>query len=190
MPDGTVRTHLAEHLRVAQDLEGLTPQIELVGTLIRSCLSAGGRVLTFGNGGSAADAQHLAAELVGRCRRERRALDALALTTDTSVMTAIGNDYGFSEIFARQIRAVAGRDDLVIGITTSGRSENVVRALAAARELGATTVALTGQNAGDIADNVVRVPSSTTARIQEMHGLIIHMLCELVDDWVGGDSGV
>ncbi|MDB4894787.1 MAG: phosphoheptose isomerase [Firmicutes bacterium] len=179
-----------EHLAVAQQVrDRMLPAIAHVGRVICAALAGGGRLLLFGNGGSAADAQHFAAELVGRYRRERRPLPAVALTTDSSALTCIGNDYDFSAVFARQVAALGGPGDVVVGITTSGNSENVVRGLAAAREQGAVTVALTGEGGGRAAaaaDHALVVPSAVTARIQEMHTLIIHLLCEQIDDWAGG----
>jgi D-sedoheptulose 7-phosphate isomerase len=154
--------------------------------MLVGCLRRGGKILVCGNGGSAADAQHLASELVGRYRRERdRApLPAIALTTDTSLLTAISNDYGFQEVFARQVTALAVPGDVVIGISTSGRSPNVVAALVAARELGAYTVAMVGQQRGElgeVAQATIRVPSQDTPRIQEVHAVIIHVLCDLIE---------
>src|SRR5690606_29499563 len=140
---------------------------------------------SFGNGGSAADAQHLAAELVGRFRRERRPLPAVALTTDASTLTCIANDYAYEEVFSRQARALCGPSDVVVGISASGASENVVRGLAAAREKGAATIALTGGDGGrlaPIAHCSLVAPAHSTARIQEMHILIIHLICEALDD--------
>jgi D-sedoheptulose 7-phosphate isomerase len=140
--------------------------------------------LIFGNGGSAADAQHFAAELGGRYRRERCALPALALTTDSSMLTAISNDYGFSRVFARQVEALALPGDTVIGISTSGRSANVIAGLQTARTLGARTVALLGADItglAGVADQVISVPSTDTPRIQEAHAVIIHILCDLVE---------
>jgi D-sedoheptulose 7-phosphate isomerase len=156
--------------------------IAQAAALLAGRLAAGGKLLVFGNGGSAADAQHLAAELVGRYRRERRALAALALTTDTSLLTAVGNDYSFEQIFARQVEALAQPGDVVLGISTSGRSPNVVAGLAAARQRQAHTLALVGPQAeASLADLVIRVPSQDTARIQESHAVIIHILCDLVE---------
>jgi len=147
----------------------------------------GHKVLVFGNGGSAADAQHFAAELSGRFRRERAALPALALTTDTSALTAIGNDYGYEQVFSRQVEAHGREGDVAIGISTSGRSPNVVRALEVARARGLLTVALTGRGGGvlaPLADFLIDVPHQDTARIQEVHGMIVHILCELIEESV------
>lgn len=167
-------------------------QVAAAGQMLVECLAAGKKVLVFGNGGSAADAQHLAAELVGRYRNERAALPAIALTTDTSLLTALGNDYGFSEVFARQVEALANPGDVVIGISTSGRSANVIAGLHTARALGTRTIALIGANIsgmGGLADQVVSVPSQETPRIQEAHAVIIHTLCKIVDDELGKSTG-
>jgi D-sedoheptulose 7-phosphate isomerase len=146
-------------------------------------------VLACGNGGSAADAQHLAGELVGRFKRERRPLAAVALSVDPSVVTCIANDYSFDDVFARQVEALARPGDVVVAYTTSGRSENVVRALAAARAAGATTVLFAGGDgapANEHADHSLVVPSSSTARVQEMHLLLMHLVIEQVDAWAAG----
>lgn len=164
---------------------------ELGGDLTRAAdacvhaLRSGGKLLTCGNGGSAADAQHFAAELTGRYRRERRPLPAIALTTDSSALTCIGNDYDFHDVFARQARALTRPGDVLVGITTSGRSENVIRALGVAREAGAFAIALTGEDGGKaraVSDVTLSVPSRQTAHVQEMHILLIHVLCETIDD--------
>lgn len=144
---------------------------------------AGKKVLWCGNGGSAADSQHLAAEFMGRFRRERCAFPSIALTTDTSILTAIGNDYGYERVFQRQVEALCAKGDVLVGISTSGSSKNVCAALQTARQIGAFTVAFTGQSGGEIAaiaDVALRIPSKDTARIQEGHMLCGHMLC----DWV------
>jgi D-sedoheptulose 7-phosphate isomerase len=181
---------LAEHLALAARIEELLPGVDEVARAVISTYEAGGRLFTFGNGGSAADAQHVAAELVGRYLRERRPLAATALSVDPSVLTCIANDYSFEDVFARQVRALARPGDLALGFTTSGRSENVLRALAAARELGAATVLFTGgaedAPAAAHADLSLAVPSMTTARIQEIHLLLIHLVIEQVDAWAEG----
>jgi len=185
MPDVLAR-HLADHLRATQAMPALLPRVEAVADALVTAFDRGGRLYAFGNGGSAADAQHLAGELIGRYRRERRALPAVALSVDPSVMTCIGNDYGFDDVFARQVGALAGPGDVVVGFTTSGRSPNVVRGLAAARDAGATTVLFTGAEGGEAAvhaDHVLAAPSSVTARVQEMHLLMLHLLSEHVDAW-------
>jgi D-sedoheptulose 7-phosphate isomerase len=189
MADGPARA-IAEHVALAAEIESLLPRADEVARRLIEAYEGGGRVFTCGNGGSAADAQHLAGELVGRYKRERRPLPAQALSVDPSVVTCIGNDYSFEDVFARQVQAFARPGDVVVGFTTSGRSENVVRALAAAREAGATTVLFAGGEgtpALDHADLTLLVPSTTTARIQEMHLLLLHLVIEQVDAWVAGE---
>jgi D-sedoheptulose 7-phosphate isomerase len=180
---------LAEHLEVARRVEELLPQVEELAGRVIEAYGGGGRVFSFGNGGSAADAQHLAAELVGRYKRDRRSLPAIALTVDPSVVTAIGNDYSFDDLFARQVEGLVGAGDVVIGFTTSGRSENVRRGLAAARAAGATTVLFSGGDGEADADLALVVPSTTTARVQEMHLLLMHLLLDQVDAWAAGEDG-
>ena len=151
---------------------------------IVAAVRGGGKVLVFGNGGSAADAQHVAAELVGRFLRERQAVAAVALSADTAVLTAVANDTGFERVFARQIEALARPGDVAVGISTSGASKNVVAALEAARQAGAATVALTGRDGGEagrVSDIHVNVPETDTARVQEVHRTLLHILCELVE---------
>ncbi|HIP43022.1 MAG TPA: SIS domain-containing protein [Aquifex aeolicus] len=172
-------------------LELYADQIVEVAGIISTALKDGNKVLLFGNGGSAADAQHIAAEIVGRFKRERKALPAIALTTDTSVLTALGNDYGFETIFERQIEALCMPGDIAIGITTSGNSENVIRGLKKARDLGATTITFTGRNGGKvakIAHYTFIVPSYETPRIQECHITLGHALCELIDELLWKES--
>jgi D-sedoheptulose 7-phosphate isomerase len=156
-----------------------------VGRRLVESLKADGKVLTFGNGGSAADAQHMAAELVGRFRRERPGLSALALVADHSVVTALGNDMGFESVFRRQVEAHGRPGDVAIGFTTSGRSPNVVEALQAARARGLVTVGLTGEGGGDLAGlvhHLIAVPHTDTARVQEVHVMVAHVLCQVVDE--------
>jgi D-sedoheptulose 7-phosphate isomerase len=152
--------------------------------MLAGALKAGGKVLLFGNGGSAADAQHLAAEFVNRFQIERPPLAAIALTTDTTILTAVGNDYDFKEIFAKQVRALGRPGDVAVGLSTSGKSPNVVAGLEAARELGLKTLALSGDGGGPVAaqaEMALVVPSRNTPRIQEVHLTIGHVLCDLVD---------
>ena len=152
--------------------------------LLAAAFRHGRRVLVFGNGGSASDAQHFAAEFVGRFQKERRAVAAIALTTDTSILTAIGNDYAFDRVFARQIEGLGESGDVAIGITTSGGSKNVVEALTMAKDRGLTTVAVTGRDGGDagrIADVHLNVPDRSTARVQEVHRTLLHVICDLVE---------
>ncbi len=171
-----------QHRRVFDALQDLLPQLAPLAQACITTLAGGGKIVWMGNGGSAADCQHLAAELVGRFHSERQPLPSLALTVDTSILTAVANDFGYEEIFSRQIKALSGKNDLVCGISTSGRSVNVLRGLRAARELGATTAALVGERglAGDV-DYCLAVPSATTPRIQECHLFIGHTLCECID---------
>lgn len=174
---------IAEHLNVVQTLQAQQPLLELVAAEMTRAIGTGKKVLWCGNGGSAADSQHLAAELVGRFRRERRGLPSIALTTDTSILTAIANDYGYDDIFRRQVEALCEEGDIVVGITTSGNSKNVCAALRAASLSGAYTVAFTGAGGGaiaSIADVTLSIESRDTARVQEAHILCGHMLC----DWI------
>jgi D-sedoheptulose 7-phosphate isomerase len=188
----TLRAEWDEHVRVASDAAALLPVIAGLADRLTDALGRGGKLLVFGNGGSAADAQHFAGELLGRFRDTRRPLAAIALTTDPSVVTCIANDFSYDDLFARQVAALARPEDVVIGISTSGRSENVVRGLHAARDAGALAVAWTGVEpgpAGEAADLTLAVPSATTARIQEIHTLAMHTICVAIDSWVArGDS--
>jgi D-sedoheptulose 7-phosphate isomerase len=175
---GAIRAHEAAR---GGDHQALLHAIEAIARAFRS----GHRVLVFGNGGSAADAQHFAAEFVGRFQRERRALAAVALTTDTSILTAIGNDYAYDRVFARQIEALGESGDIAFGITTSGGSANVIEAFRIARARGLTTVALTGRDGGEAgraADIHVNVPDDSTARAQEVHRTLLHAICEIVEN--------
>lgn len=174
----------AAHMAMFNALEPIFPIISDVGIAMQNCIKNGGKILIMGNGGSAADAQHIAAEIVGRFKKERKGMAAIALTTDTSILTSVGNDYGYDYIFARQIEALCRPEDLVIGITTSGNSANVVRAMEAAKEVGATTVGLTGGTGGKLTalcDYNLIMPSSVTARIQEAHIFVGHSLCEILE---------
>jgi D-sedoheptulose 7-phosphate isomerase len=156
-----------------------------VGQRMAEAIRAGGKILVFGNGGSAADAQHLAGELVGRYLKDRPGWPALALTTDSSVVTAVGNDLGFQAVFKRQVEAHGRAGDVALGISTSGRSPNVVEALRAARERGLLTVGLTGEGGGSLpglVDYLIDVPHVETPRIQEVHGMVVHILCEIVEE--------
>ena len=151
----------------------------------REAIAAGHTVYLMGNGGSACDCQHFAAELVGRFQKERRAMASVALTTDTSILTALANDYGYDAVFVRQVEALVKAGDVVVGITTSGNSSNILKALARAREFGAVTVGLTGRTGGqmkDLCDICIRIPADVTARIQEAHLLIEHMVCQRLEE--------
>lgn len=182
-----LRDEWEEHMRVTADAAVLLPQVQQLADRLCGALARGGKLVVFGNGGSAAEAQHFAGELVGRFRAPRRPLPAIALSTDPSVVTCIANDFGYDQLFERQVEAIATADDVVIGISTSGSSPNVVHGLRAARRIGALSVAWTGADAGEAgsaADIVLAVPSPTTARIQEMHTLVMHAICVAVDAWV------
>jgi len=185
MKDELIRAGMERHQSVvAQVQQQLSGAIAQAAGLMTEVLKKGGKVLVMGNGGSAADAQHLAAELVGRFLKNRAALPSVALTTDSSILTAVGNDFGFDQIFARQVEALGAPGDLVIGISTSGNSPNVVEAFKTARAKGCSTLGLLGGSGGAIRDMVdlpLVVPSSETPRIQEVHSLIIHILCDLVE---------
>lgn len=164
----------------------LVPQILLLKTKIIECLETENKIVIFGNGGSAADAQHFAAELIGRFRIERKSLPAIALTTDTSIITAIGNDYGFDHVFERQCNSLVKKNDLIFAISTSGKSKNVVEGINASRKKGALIVGLLGNDGGHIknlCDVSLIVPSRLTPRIQEVHRLVMHILCELIDNY-------
>jgi D-sedoheptulose 7-phosphate isomerase len=165
--------------------EIITHKVLEISKVIEVALKAGNKVLLCGNGGSAADAQHIAAEFTGRFVKERMALAALALTTDTSALTAIGNDYGYENIFERQVQALGKSGDILLGISTSGNSLNVIKALDSGKKLGCITVSLTGNNGGklaEISDINLNISSKVTARIQELHILVGHLLCTLIDE--------
>jgi D-sedoheptulose 7-phosphate isomerase len=162
-----------------------------MASVITTALKKGRKVVFFGNGGSAADAQHISAELVGKFKRSRPALRASALTTNTSILTAIGNDIGFDEIFSRQVQATLEPEDVAVGISTSGRSANVIKGVEEARRIGAKTIALTGSGGGllgSLCDHMVIVPSDDTQRIQECHIMIGHIVCELIDETLADGS--
>jgi D-sedoheptulose 7-phosphate isomerase len=185
MASDTIISYFRRHIEVMEDVATrLAPEIESLCLLLVAALREGKKILVMGNGGSAADAQHLAAEFIGRFLLERKSLPAIALTTDTSIITAVGNDYGFDEIFKRQVEGLAQPGDVVIGISTSGRSCNVRRALAAANEVGCKTVGFLGKDGGDIAGIVdlnLTIPAMETPHIQEAHATIIHIVCDLVE---------
>jgi D-sedoheptulose 7-phosphate isomerase len=186
-PAERVRALVLASIEAKQAIVGddaLLEQIGRIAELLSQAFSAGNGVLLFGNGGSAADAQHIASELVGRFKRERRGLPAQALTVDSSVVTALGNDFGFDDVFVRQIEALGRPGDVAIGISTSGASENVKRGLETARRLGLRTVALTGADGGPCgaaAEECIHIPAADTPRVQEAHILVGHVLCELVE---------
>jgi len=181
-----IKKELESHREtIDRTIDIMIPQIEEASKLLIETLRNGNKVLLCGNGGSAADAQHIAAELTGRYKTERRGLAGIALTTDTSALTAIANDYGYNRIFDRQVEALVREGDLVIGISTSGESLNIISALLLARDMGAKTLGLTGKGGGKmnyVCDLNLVIPSDNTPRIQEMHILIGHTLCQAVDD--------
>ena len=190
-----IRQHFADSAQLKQDAAVLlAPAIARAATVMTTALLADGKILACGNGGSAADAQHFAAEMVGRFERERPELPAISLVTDTSILTAIANDYAFDQVFAKQVRALGARGDVLLAISTSGNSPSVVAAVKAAREREMRVIALTGRSGGAIAqmladdDVSLCVPHERTARIQEVHLLIIHCICDAVDATLLGEE--
>lgn len=180
-----IKDILLESIQVKEELlrTGIGQIIEITNLII-DCLKKNGKVILFGNGGSASDSQHIAAELVGRFKKDRTALSAIALTTNTSILTALANDYGYEVIFAKQVEALAQKIDVVVGISTSGKAKNVALGIKLAKKMGLKTIALTGADGGELAklaDISLIVPSSVTARIQEAHITIGHIICELAE---------
>ncbi|MCL2076014.1 MAG: phosphoheptose isomerase [Betaproteobacteria bacterium] len=187
-----IKQQFTDSIRVKEEAMGLAVPLAAACEAITNSLIGDGRILACGNGGSAADAQHFAAELVGRFEEERQELAAIALTTDSSILTAVGNDYGFEEVFARQVRALGRAGDVLLAISTSGNSANVIKAIAAAKANEMTVVALTGNDGGKI-ESMLRegdihlcAPAKRTARIQEVHLLLIHCLCDGIDNLLLG----
>ena len=180
-----IEFEFSEHLKTSQaTLKYIAGPLEIAANLCIDCLQDGGKILIFGNGGSAADAQHIAAELVGRYKVERKGLPAIALTTDTSALTAIGNDYGYNHVFDRQVEALVNKGDVVIGISTGGSSGNVISALKLAKDIGCKTIGFSGRDGGEmntLCDVNLVVPAEDTPRIQEMHIVIGHTICHLID---------
>ena len=184
MPAQHFAKHFSEHQKVIEDcIASLQPASDAAGEAIISCLGRGGKVLAFGNGGSATQASHLVEELIGRFKETRRPLPAISLVADSGVLTCIANDFGYGALFERQVEGLAVMGDAVVGITTSGKSENVLRGLKAAKEKGAITIALCGKHGlqGGEADHIVAVPSEEGAHIQEVHLMLIHVWCIAVD---------
>lgn len=181
-----IKENLKESIAVKEKvLEKLVPKIEEAAKIIIDAFESGHKLLIFGNGGSAADAQHIAAELVNRFKMDRNPLPALALTTDTSIITSAGNDYGFETIFAKQVKALAKRGDILLGISTSGKSKNVLEAIKTGKEIGACSIGLLGCGGGTIGEEVdinITVPSNDTPRIQESHITIAHIICGLIEE--------
>ena len=180
-----IESEFLDHIKVSNlSIDSIVSSIEIAAKICINTLQKNGKILIFGNGGSAADAQHIAAEFVGRYKTERQGLSAIALTTDTSALTAIGNDYGYDRIFERQVEALALPNDVLIGISTGGTSENVIRAFNIANHIGCKKVGLSGRTGGEMnncCDVNIVVPSDDTPRIQEMHILIGHTICQLID---------
>jgi D-sedoheptulose 7-phosphate isomerase len=184
---------ITEHLEVIRGVEAQQDVLEMIARVMADALHSGNQILWCGNGGSAGDSQHLAAEIVGRFRRERRGMPSIALTTDTSILTAVANDYGYEAVFSRQVEALGRKGDVLVGISTSGNSHNVIAALEAAKVYGVTTVAFTGAGGGrmaSLADHLFAVDSRDTARVQEAHILAGHMLCDWLElDVIERDRG-
>lgn len=190
-----IRGHFADSIKLKQDaVDPLAPAIARAASLMTECLFSDGKILSCGNGGSASDAQHFSAELVGRFERERPELPAISLSTDTSLLTAVANDYAFEQVFAKQVRALGAKGDILLAISTSGNSPNVVAAIGAAHEREMRVVALTGKGGGRAGELLAAedvhlcVPHGRTMRIQEVHLLIIHCLCDAIDATLLGDD--
>lgn len=176
---------ISSHIKVLHSLNKDAGRLEIIIKQIITSLASGGKILICGNGGSAADAQHMAAELVGKFKKKRKALPALALTVDTSIITSLGNDYSFSDIFVRQIQALGKKNDILILISTSGNSQNILKAAMCAKKLNIKTVGILGKGGGKLkrlADISLVVKSEETPRIQEAHSLILHTICELIEE--------
>jgi len=180
-----IKKELNEHLTTLDaTMKSIGSSLEVAANICIDSLKQGGKILIFGNGGSAADAQHIAAELVGRYKLERKGLSAIALSTDTSSLTAIANDYGYEHVFDRQIEALANPEDVAVGISTSGNSSNVINALQLAKNIGCKSIGLSGKSGGDmnkLCDVNLVIPANDTARIQEMHILVGHIICHLIE---------
>lgn len=179
-----IESEFNAHLQSAQKIFTITQKVQEAANILTKSLADGGKILICGNGGSAADAQHFAAELTGRYKQERKGLAAIALSVDTSALTAIGNDYGFEYVFSRQVEALAQKGDVLFGISTSGNSPNVLNAAKIARDKGCTIVGLSGRDGGklnQVCDINVIMPDSDTPRIQELHILVIHILCDIIE---------
>ncbi len=175
---------IEESIKTKERLIRQSNTIGELGFLISDCINKGGKVFFFGNGGSAADAQHISAELVGKYQEKRKGLPSIALTTNSSVLTAIGNDFGYDFVFERQVESLVSSDDVVVGISTSGNSRNVINGIIAAKKIGAKTIGLTGESGGklsDMADIALKVPSQNTQRIQECHIMVGHIICDIVE---------
>lgn len=194
-PTARVRQHFADSAQLKLEAaDALAPQVAHAAAQLTECLLGGGKILTCGNGGSAADAQHFAAEMVGRFERERPELPAISLVTDTSILSAVANDYAFEQVFAKQVRALGAKGDVLLAFSTSGNSHNVIAAIDAAKEREMRVIALTGKGGGRIGkmlgdgDTHLCVPHERTARIQEVHLLMIHCLCDAIDNALLGEE--
>ena len=180
-----IQEEFNDHIATSKvTLEKISEALENAALMCIGCLNEGGKIILFGNGGSAADAQHIAAELVGRYKNERKALSAISLSTDTSILTSIGNDYGYDAVFERQVETLAKKNDVIIGISTGGTSVNVIKGINAAKKIGCKTIGFSGRDGGEfnqICSLNLIVPADETARIQEMHILIGHVICHLID---------
>ncbi len=187
-----MKEQIAEHQRVVEAAVGQIGLLERIAERLIACFDAGGRVYFLGNGGSAADAQHIAAELVGRFKKDRKALPAIALTTDTSVVTAVSNDFGYEHVFARQIEALVTKNDIVWALSVSGRSPSVVRALESAKKIGATVIGFTSRSGGamaELCDFCFRVEHDHGDRVQEVHQLAYHLICDRIERHFAGEPG-
>lgn len=181
----SLEQQIIDHEKTVENLKlSCLDKIEKIAEACKQSIKSGHKILICGNGGSAADSQHIAAELIGRFVKERESLPAIALTTDTSILTAVGNDYGYAEVFRRQVQGLGNSGDVLIGISTSGNSKNIIVAFEEAKRKGLVTIAFTGEKSSDsekIADFTLKVPSSVTARIQECHIMVGHMICDFID---------
>jgi len=180
-----IKNCLTEHIQTAKKMENFLSLIEQIGKLCLNALKNNKKILIAGNGGSAADAQHFSAELTGRFKKERISLPAIALTTDTSALTAIGNDYGYEYVFSRQLEGLGNEGDVFIGISTSGNSQNIINAINKAKEKNIKIITLTGKDGGrmkELGDINIIIPSNDTPRIQEMHIMVLHMICQIIDE--------
>jgi len=187
-----LNTMIEAHIRCLESLKAMAPALDAAGSAMLACLTGGGKLLICGNGGSASDAQHFAAEIVGRFEKERRAFPAVALSTDTSILTAVGNDYGYEEVFARQVEGLGRPGDILVGISTSGNSENVVRAVQRAQTMQMPTIGLLGKNGGvlnTLVERPIVVENEATARIQEAHIFILHYWAWFIERGLPEDQG-
>jgi|TARA_B110000467_G_C18298628_1_gene469765 D-sedoheptulose 7-phosphate isomerase len=186
MSDNNILNSFDESIRVISDSKKLIDEIQSASDLIIKCFSNDNKIVIFGNGGSAADSQHFAAEFIGRFQLERKSLPAIALTTDSSILTALGNDYSFDDIFSRQCESLVKKNDIVIAISTSGNSLNVINGIISSKNNGAIIIGILGNNGGKIKNLVnlpIIIPSNSTPRIQESHRLILHIICDLVEKY-------